>query len=83
MTAQPYDYKRHVTAMLFASLDRSSGEVVCRHYKRCRRIDFLNFMNNLVAAYPERVIHAILDNLSTHKPWRDMWLKRHKNLYLH
>jgi len=29
------------------------------------------------------VIHVILDNLNTHKPKRDMWLKRHPRVHLH
>jgi transposase len=40
-------------------------------------------MNRVIAAYPEREIHVVLDNLSTHKPNRDIWLKRHKNVHLH
>ena len=40
-------------------------------------------MNQVVAAYPEREIHVVLDNLSTHKPKRDMWLARHKNVRFH
>jgi hypothetical protein len=36
----------------------------------------------IVATYPEREIHVVLDN-STHKPKRDMWLKRHKNVHFH
>ena len=34
-------------------------------------------MYKVVADYPARTIHVILDNLSTHKPKRDLWLKRH------
>jgi len=26
---------------------------------------------------------VVLDNLSTHKPNRDMWLSRHKNVHFH
>ncbi len=40
-------------------------------------------MNRVVAAYPERQIHVVLDNLSTHKAARDMWLKRHQNVHFH
>jgi transposase len=40
-------------------------------------------MNTVVAAYPEREIHVVLDNLSTHKPTRDLWLKRHKTVHFH
>ncbi len=83
ITGQSHDYKRHGTTTLFAALNVASGEVVGRHYKRRRRVEFLDFMNRVIAAYPEREIHVVLDNLSTHKPNRDMWLKRHKNVHLH
>jgi len=83
MTGQSHDYKRHGTTTLFAALDLASGKVVGRHYKRRRRIEFLNFMNHVVASHPEREIHIVLDNLSTHKPKRDMWLKRHKKVHFH
>ena len=83
MTGQSHDYKRHGTTTLFAALDLATGEVVGRHYKRRRRVEFLNFMNGIVAAYPDQEIHVVLDNLSTHKPKRDMWLKRHKNVHFH
>ena len=83
MTGQSHDYKRHGTTTLFAALNVGSGEVVGRHYKRRRRVEFLDFMNRVVADYPEREIHVILDNLSTHKPNRDMWLRRHQNVHLH
>ena len=83
MSGQSHDYKRHGTTTLFAALDLASGAVVGRHYKRRRRVEFLDFMNKVVAAYPEREIHVVLDNLSTHKPKRDMWLKRNKNVRFH
>ena len=40
-------------------------------------------MNRIVAAYPGKEIHVILDNLSTHKPKRERWLARHPNVRLH
>jgi transposase len=40
-------------------------------------------MNGVVANYAERQIHVILDNLNTHKPKQDRWLKRHPNVHLH
>jgi len=83
MTGQSHDYMRHGTTTLFAALDLASGTVVGKHYKRRRRIEFLNFMNHVVAAHPAREIHVVLDNLSTHKPKRDMWLKRHRNVRFH
>jgi transposase len=37
-------------------------------------------MNEVIANYPDREIHVIMDNLSTHQPKRDGWLARHKNV---
>jgi transposase len=83
ITGQSHDYKRHGTTTLFAAFDVLKGTVIGRHYKRRRRVEFLDFMNQVIAAYPDREIHVILDNLSTHKPKRDMWLARHKNVSFH
>jgi len=67
----------------FEALNVVSGAVLGRHYKRRRRVEFLDFMNGVAAAHPQREIHVVLDNLSTRKPTRDMWLKRHKNVHFH
>jgi hypothetical protein len=45
MTGQAHDDKRHGTTTLFAALHVGSGAVVGRHYKRRRRVEFLDFMN--------------------------------------
>ena len=76
MTGQSHDYKRNGTTTLFAALDVGNDEVIGRHYKRRRRVEFLDFMNQVVARHPGKAIHVVLDNLSTHKPKRDMWLAR-------
>jgi transposase len=76
-------YKRHGTTTLFAALDVATGEVKTGHYARRRRREFLDFMNEVVADNEGREIHVILDNLNTHKPKRDRWLKRHPNVHLH
>jgi transposase len=83
MTGQSHDYKRHGTTPLFAALNIATGTVTGRHYKRRRRVEFRDFMNRVVAHYPEQEIHVVLDNLSTHKPKRDLWLKRHRNVHFH
>lgn len=80
---QAHHYKRHGTSTLFAALNLANGEVVARHYKRRRRVEFLDFMNRILAAQPGREIHVILDNLNTHKPKRDQWRARHNNVHFH
>ena len=78
-----HEYKRHGTTTLFAALETATGQVIAGHYQRRRRVEFLDFMNRVVSAHPDRDIHVILDNLNTHKPKRDKWLARHKNVHLH
>jgi transposase len=83
LTGQSHDYKRHGTTTLFAALNVATGNVSGRQYKRRRRIEFLDFMNHIVAEHPGRELHVILDNLNTHKPKDDRWLKRHPNVHFH
>jgi transposase len=83
LTGFSHQYKRHGTTTLFAALEVTTGLVKTGHYPRRRRVEFLDFMNKLVAEYPDKELHVILDNLNTHKPKRDMWLKRHRNVHFH
>ena len=83
MIGQSHDYKRNGTTTLVAALNVGSGEVSGRPYKRRRRLEFLDFMNRIVKQHPGKELHVILDNLSTHKPKRDMWLARHPNVHFH
>jgi transposase len=84
LTGQTHEYRRHGTTTLFAALDTVTGQVKAGHYKRRRRREFLDFMNQVVAEFPDDVeIHVILDNLNTHKPKHDRWLKRHPNVHFH
>jgi transposase len=78
-----HTYTRHGTTTLFAALEVATGRVIAGHYHRRRRREFLAFMNTVVAAYPGRELHVILDNLNTHKPPRDRWLARHANVHFH
>ena len=71
------------TTTLFAALDVATGLVKAGHYRRRRRVEFLHFMNRVVAEHAGREIHVILDNLNTHKPKHDRWLARHKNIHFH
>ena len=83
LTGQSHDYIRHGVTTLFAAFDIATGKVTGRQYKRRRRVEFLDFMNRVVAQHEGREIHVILDNLNTHKPKNDRWLKRHPNVHFH
>ena len=83
LTGFNHEYKRHGTTTLFAALDVATGLVKTGHYRRRRRIEFLDFMNRVIAEHRGREIHVILDNLNTHKPRHDRWLARHKNVHFH
>ena len=82
LTGQSHDYKRHGTTTLFAALEVATGKVIAAHSKRRRRVEFLGFMNSVVAAFPDRELHVILDNLNTHKK-NERWLKKHPNVHFH
>ena len=84
LTGFAHEYKRHGTTTLFGALEVATGQVKAGHYNRKRRREFLDFMNELVASYPNDMeLHVILDNLNTHKPKEDRWLLRHPNVHFH
>jgi len=78
-----HEYKRHGTTTLFAALEVATGMLKVGHYHRRRRREFLDFMNQVVAQYPEKELHVILDNLNTHKPKHDRWLAKHPTIHFH
>src|ERR1700693_4580233 len=82
LTGQSHDYTRHGTSTLFAALDVATGKIHAAHTQRRRRGEFLGFMNDIVAAYPGKDLHVVLDNLNTHKK-NELWLKRHPNVTFH
>ena len=83
LTGFSHGYKRHGTTTLFAALEVATGQVTAGHYRRRRRRDFLDFMNQIVGLYEGLELHIILDNLNTHQPKRDRWLQRHPNVHFH
>src|SRR5271157_4889089 len=83
LTGHSHDYKRNGTTTLFAAFEVATGKVTAAHKTRRRRIEFLDFMNDIVAAHADTAIHVVLDNLNTHKPRNDRWLRRHPNVHFH
>jgi transposase len=82
LTGHSHDYKRNGTTTLFAAFEVATGKVKAAHKKRRRRKEFLDFMNDVVAAYPGTRLEVILDNLNTHKK-NENWLARHPLVTFH
>ena len=53
-----HEYKRHGTTTLFAAMEVATGLVKVGHYPRRLRREFLDFMNSVVADYPETELHV-------------------------
>jgi transposase len=82
LSGHSHDYTRHGTTTLFAALDLATGKVAAAHKKRRRRVEFLAFMDQIVALHPDKEIHAVLDNLNTHKK-NEAWLAAHPDVHFH
>jgi hypothetical protein len=68
LTGHSHDYKRNGTSTPFAAFEVATGKVMAAHKKRRRRVEFLDFMNDIVAVYPDTAIHVVLDNLIPTSP---------------
>lgn len=79
-----HEYRRRGTSTLFAALDIATGQVFGGHYNRKRRTEFLDFLDQVVAIYPGKELHLVLDNLSTHQlPPEHPWRRSHPNVHFH
>ena len=83
LTGFAHEYKRHGTSTLFAALNVATGQVTGGHFKRKRRVEFLDFMDRLVALHPGKELHVILDNLSTHRVEQEPWARAHPEVHFH
>lgn len=78
------EYVRHGTQTLLAALKIASGEVLAHVRQRRTSVNFLRFLDDVVADGPERDWHLILDNLNIHKNQAAQeWLARHPRVHCH
>lgn len=76
-------YQRHGTLNLFAALEVATGVIHTQITRQKRRLEFLDFMDHLMAEMPEgKDIHVILDNYCIHKR-NDPWLAAHPTVVFH
>ena len=78
------EYVRHGTQTLLAALEIAGGQVIAHVKQRRTSVIFLRFMNDVVAAFPQRQLHVVVDNLNTHKnEAAQRWLKKHPHVHFH
>lgn len=78
------EYVRHGTQTLLAALKIATGEVLAQVRQRRTSLNFLRFLDDVVAACPDLDLHLILDNLNIHKnPAAQEWLARHPRVHYH
>jgi DDE superfamily endonuclease len=84
LSGQSHDYKRHGTPPCSQPSTSPTARFAPSITAAAGASSFsLDFMNRIVAELPKRQIHVILDNLNTHKPKQDRWLRRHPNVHFH
>jgi transposase len=78
------EYVRHGTQALLAALDVATGRVIGHVKDRRTSVNVLRFMDDVVAAFPRRDLHVVLDNLNIHKnAAARRWLTRHPRVQFH
>ena len=78
-------YRRNGTQNLFAALEVATGIIHGKTTKYKKRVDFIEFMDELLEELPQNEnaeYHVILDNYCIHKK-NDEWLAKHKNVFFH
>jgi len=85
VTAVKSTYRRNGTQNLFAALSVVTGQIFGKTTKYKKRVDFIAFMDDLLASLPMdegKEYHIILDNYCIHKK-NDEWLSKRENVYFH
>jgi transposase len=83
-TRHTHDYKRRSVVDLYAALEVATGKVTHRLSTRHTAADFQTFMRKVVREHPERELHVILDNSSSHgTPEVRSWFAQHPLVHFH
>jgi transposase len=79
-----HDYVRHGTTTLFAALEIATGKVTAACQPRHRHQEFLRFLKQVAAAYPEQELHLVMDNYAAHKRIEiRTWLQANPRIQVH
>jgi transposase len=75
-----HDYVRAGTIDLYAAIDICTGKVIASLSPTHATPDFLRLMKKVVAAYPGKKIHVVLDNATVHtSAGTAQWLDKQKD----
>jgi transposase len=82
---QEFEYRRHGTASLIASLDVATGKVSATDIVRNDSVTFIAFLEKIDASIGERLsIHVVMDNGSSHtSKATKAWLSEHPRFVVH
>lgn len=81
---QTHDYRRAGITSLYAALEVANGTVTGDLTSRHTGADFLRFCRLVEQRYPQRELHIVLDNSSTHSvPAVQQWLAAHPRVHFH
>ena len=79
-----FEYYRHGTLSLYAALNTKTGAIIGQTVPRHTSAAFVDFLTDIVATYPRRDIHVIVDNLAAHKTKGvQAFLDAHPRVQLH
>lgn len=79
-----HDYRRHGVLDLFAALEIATGTVTHAFSPTPTAADFRRFMKKVARTYPNRELHVVLDNSSTHNTAEiRAWLTAHPRIHFH
>jgi transposase len=80
-----FEYRRHGTASLVASLDVATGKVTARDIVRNDSVTFIAFLEEIEQSIPEDLeIHVVLDNGSSHtSKATKAWFAAHPRFVVH
>jgi putative transposase len=79
-----HEYKRNGTASLMAALEVHQGTILGQCIENNNSDTFIKFLKRLLKAYPDKELHLIVDNGSSHRSKQtQQWIAKQKRIHLH
>jgi transposase len=79
-----HEYKRNGTASLMAALEVHQGTILGQCIENNNSETFIKFVKRLLKVYPDKELHLIVDNGSSHRSKQTkQWIDKQKRIHLH